>query len=75
MVVRRAQEAILGLAMLVILLFLYSGFFPVLDDLITGLLPSADTFTAGVLRLFLPIVLVMILYGFGRTVMPQRQGV
>jgi len=70
---RRGQASIVGLIVLLISVVLFVGLYPVLDSLIATVLPSADTLTAAVLRLFLPIVAIAILYSFIMYVIPQRQ--
>lgn len=64
MVKLRGQDGVLGLLTVLILLVIFVGLYPTMDYLITLLLPTADTMTAAILRLFLPVMLIMILYTF-----------
>ena len=67
-------QAGISLIFLLIAVVLYVGLHPVLDALIVSILPSADDLTAAVLRLFLPIAAVGILFSFLRSVVPTNQG-
>lgn len=72
-VLSKGQAAIFGLVVMVILLIMFIGLFPVLDDLIASALPIADDLTAALLRLFLPLAGIAVLYSFVKYVVPQGQ--
>jgi len=52
---------------------MFIGLFPVLDDTIASVLPVADDLTAALLRLFLPLAGIAVLYSFVKHVIPQGQ--